>query len=504
VPEPNYLLRNARERTVSPYGSGQPLTRQELAELVNQAVYQASERVTTMDGLYIGKLERGVVRWPQDDYRTALRTVLRADTDRDLGFHPRRPSAPAATTDLVPPGAHPRASTGLPAGTGQKPARQARTLRHSKEQPADAGLEQLWTPGGLAVAFSLVEKVMPLTGTPLERRHFLALSGAALTAAAYEWLVADPVRLAASLAGRSADSALIADLNDGVDLLRRLDDKLGGKAIHSMVTEQLRLVVRVLRHSRYTEEDGRSLYAVAAELARLAGWTSYDAGDHGTAERYWLIGLRAAHEADAPAIGANILRCMAEQAYTTADPKTAVDLLRSARVGGRGRLTATESAMVAGILAIAHGRANDPRAAFIAADQAQQYIAESRPDEDPPYLYWAGPHIVELSAGSALLAADQAKAAIPHLRASVAGTPADNPQDLLQHQLILARAHAKAGDPDEAVSQIHDALDASPATSHRMVTGYLTEACQEIRAAGHPGAQDIRDHLKSVHVYADI
>jgi hypothetical protein len=95
-----------------------------------------------------------------------------------------------------------------------------------------------------------------------------------------------------------------------------------------MVTEQLRLVVRVLRHARYSQAASQSLYAIAAELARLAGWTSYDAGDHGTAQRYYLIGIRAAYEADAPGIGANILRCVAEQASSLGDPLSGVEILR--------------------------------------------------------------------------------------------------------------------------------------------------------------------------------
>ncbi|MBL7501618.1 hypothetical protein I6A84_06910 [Frankia sp. CNm7] len=334
-----------------------------------------------------------------------------------------------------------------------------------------------------------------MTSTPLERRRFLALSGLALAAAAHEWLVAEPARIAAALAGKTADSALIADLADGVDLLRRLDDKLGGQAVHGLATEQFGLVVRLLQHARYTQADGRSLYAIAAELARIAGWTSYDAGDHGTAQRYYLVGLRAAHEADAPGIGANILRCMAEQAYTAGDPHTAVDLLRSARAGARGRLTATESAVHAGILAIAYGRANDPKAAYVAADEAQKYIAQARPDNDPPYIYWAGPNTISLSVGSALLAAGQAQAALPHLQASVDSTAQDIPRDGLVHRMILARALARAGNPDQAVRLVHDAIDLSAVAASPSVVGYFTEACEEIRATGHPGVKDLTEHL---------
>jgi len=492
VGQPNRQLRHARERTASPRTPGHPISRQELADLVNATVFEMTGRVTPVDEHYIGKLERGVVRWPQDDYRTALRAILHADRDEDLGFHPHRPTGPDSGLPLALPGAR-RQTRAAVAERG--PARQhPRRLGHHREVSADTGLEQLWTAGGLSAAF---EEVAPLTSSPLDRRHFLTLTGAALATAAHEWLIADPPRLAASLAGKTADSALVADLSDGVDLLRRLDDKLGGQAVHSMVTEQFRVVIRVLQHARYSQEDGRSLHAIAAELARLAGWTSYDAGAHGTAQRYYLIGLRAAHEADAPGIGANILRCMAEQAYTGGDPRTAVALLRSARAGAKGRLSATENAVLSGVLAIAHGRADNPRAAHAAADEAQHHLAQAQPDEDPPYVYWAGPNTISLSIGSALLAAGQAQSAIPHLTESVDNTAPDIPRDVLVHRMILARAHAEAGSPDEAIRLIHQALDGSEVAASPSVTGYFTEAHRRIKATGHPGAQNLAEHARS-------
>ncbi|WP_148083604.1 hypothetical protein [Micromonospora sp. Llam0] len=50
-----------------------------------------SESEVRLDAAYIGKLERGDYRWPNQRYREALRIVLRAASDADLGFaSPRR------------------------------------------------------------------------------------------------------------------------------------------------------------------------------------------------------------------------------------------------------------------------------------------------------------------------------------------------------------------------------------------------------------------------------
>nr|WP_232328210.1 XRE family transcriptional regulator [Kibdelosporangium sp. MJ126-NF4]CEL18591.1 Putative arylsulfatase regulatory protein [Kibdelosporangium sp. MJ126-NF4]CTQ98076.1 Putative arylsulfatase regulatory protein [Kibdelosporangium sp. MJ126-NF4] len=90
--EPNEQLRRARERVESPHATGEPLSRQELAELVNKWVFEYTGRNIALDANYIGKLEQGVIRWPQDaDRRAAFRGVLGVKTDADLGFRrPRR------------------------------------------------------------------------------------------------------------------------------------------------------------------------------------------------------------------------------------------------------------------------------------------------------------------------------------------------------------------------------------------------------------------------------
>lgn len=98
MPEPNHRLREAREQRESPYVPGESLSRQELADMVNAWIHEHLGRVTCLTANYIGKLERGLVSWPNADYRAALRAILGARTDRDLGFRrPRRQRAVGVT-----------------------------------------------------------------------------------------------------------------------------------------------------------------------------------------------------------------------------------------------------------------------------------------------------------------------------------------------------------------------------------------------------------------------
>jgi hypothetical protein len=64
------------------------MSRSELATLVNALLFGPDKaRFGSFNANYVGKLERGEIHWPQDQYRAALRHILKADADEDLGFY---------------------------------------------------------------------------------------------------------------------------------------------------------------------------------------------------------------------------------------------------------------------------------------------------------------------------------------------------------------------------------------------------------------------------------
>lgn len=90
MPTANDQLRQARERTESPSQPGECLSRQELAELVNAYLWDHHHERVELDANYVGKLERGVIRWPGASYREALRSILGVSSDAALGLTNRR------------------------------------------------------------------------------------------------------------------------------------------------------------------------------------------------------------------------------------------------------------------------------------------------------------------------------------------------------------------------------------------------------------------------------
>ncbi len=206
----------------------------------------------------------------------------------------------------------------------------------------------------------------------LDRRGFLILGAGAATAAANQWLTADPAQMASALGGGRIDAALVSCLEARLPALRQMDHTLGGGCVRTVVDAELRLVTDLLSSGSYAEPIGQRLFAVAAELGRIAGWASCDAGRHAAAERYWMAGLRAAHVAGDRGIGANILKSMSLQRAEAEDSAGALALARAAREGATDeppRVTAMLTVRQARIHASRGERADCERLLLI-ADQA--------------------------------------------------------------------------------------------------------------------------------------
>ncbi|PUB32572.1 hypothetical protein C8K30_1011098 [Promicromonospora sp. AC04] len=86
----------------SPSGSGLPMSRSELAGLVNEYIQARTGRPSVLAGKEVGRWERGEVRRPGKLYRDALRAVLGAVSDEELGFFPAPRGVPRAAGPLRP------------------------------------------------------------------------------------------------------------------------------------------------------------------------------------------------------------------------------------------------------------------------------------------------------------------------------------------------------------------------------------------------------------------
>ncbi|WP_422647220.1 hypothetical protein [Actinoalloteichus caeruleus] len=142
----------------------------------------------------------------------------------------------------------------------------------------------------------------------------LAMSG--WTNPLRRWLIKPiegrPDHPAGSLTVGAAD---IAELRAVAEDSRRWDSRYGGGSWRSSaVLTCLRERAAPLLHGRYTDRVGRQLFSATAQLARLAGWTAFDAGQHAVAQRHYVQALRLARAAGDVPLGGYVLVCAALQA----------------------------------------------------------------------------------------------------------------------------------------------------------------------------------------------
>jgi transcriptional regulator with XRE-family HTH domain len=71
------------------------LTQGALARLVCAEIEKATGHQAAVEAQTISRIERGVITWPNHETRRALRTVLQADSDEDLGLYAKRTYADA-------------------------------------------------------------------------------------------------------------------------------------------------------------------------------------------------------------------------------------------------------------------------------------------------------------------------------------------------------------------------------------------------------------------------
>jgi len=418
---------------------------------------QATGRRPGVTNEMVSRWERNVSR-PSAYYRRLLRKLYEVG-DAHLGFRPPLPG------EIV---IHP-------------------WDRLEETHPAAAS----WTMGGTARALRAA-----VEGAAMDRRAFLAAAGLGATGISRDWLLAPGLTSAASTSGRALPPETVDQLETITGQLRRMDDQLGGGDLHPVIRQHLIFTVSLISDRRYHDPTGRRLHTIAAELARLAGWASFDAGRHGAAQRYYAAALHAAHTAGDRALGANVLgfaSCQAKDLGQTGDAITLADAAVSGYPGRSPRVAAILHLR----LAEAHATAGNQRECRTAIDTAFTRLADPRPGGEPAWSYWINPAQAHAQAGYCHLTLGDQRAAQAHLCAALdLQDPADSREGALR-AILLASSYARQPQPDveQAAAHASSAVTAlsGPVASTRCV-GHLTRLTASLRPyRRQPAVRDLLD-----------
>ncbi|MCT2589838.1 transcriptional regulator [Streptomyces sp. N2-109] len=266
--------------------------------------------------------------------------------------------------------------------------------------PADTDLARPWTAQGL-------EGIVAdwVSGGLVDRRRFLAISGAGLIKVVAQYLdgTAGRGQYAPRISETYGANPLVDQVEHHLPMLQLLDDEHGGARHLPYVGAQFRAVGLLIHEGGHSSAAATRLIRALAEIGQLAGWMAFDSADHGLAQRYFATALRAAHQVNDFALCSHILGDLSFQAASRGHPADAIALGEAARRVSDAA-PHTVQASVLSRLAYAYasaGRDND----FAHTSGAARELIGSRDAgrEEPRWMYFLTDNHLNCQAGYSLV-----------------------------------------------------------------------------------------------------
>ncbi|MGW3148034.1 transcriptional repressor NsdA [Streptomyces sp. NPDC001177] len=268
-------------------------------------------------------------------------------------------------------------------------------LRAARQSPSVSGVDLPWTGPQTVALLSEFSR----SDLMLARRGFLGTSlalsaGPSLIEPMQRWLVPTPSGPLpepesepyhdSRRPGRLSKPEL--DLLESTTVMfRQWDAQCGGGLRRKAVVGQLHEVTDLLQEPQ-PEATARKLFKVAAELAELAGWMSYDVGLQPTAQKYFVLALHAAKEAGDKPLGSYVLSSMSRQMIHLGRPDDALELIHLAQYGSRDCASPRTQSMLYAMEARAYANMGQPGKCKRAVRMAEDTFAEvdewDEPDPD--------------------------------------------------------------------------------------------------------------------------
>ncbi|MFD7137706.1 hypothetical protein [Streptomyces sp. NPDC059894] len=275
----------------------------------------------------------------------------------------------------------------------------------------------------------------------------------------------------------SLSTATLEAFRSSIEDYWRRDDQHGGEALRPAIVGQLRYVVGLLKESRPPSIQN-GLYGIAAELARLTGWTYFDARQYSQARAYFTEALQLAKEIDDRQFMANVLACMSLQATYQDKPADSLALVTAAQDQARSALGTTPRvlSMLSMREAFAHATLGNRTSTHRALAEAHRQFEQIQVrDPDPAWVaYFDEPKLI-VDTGIAHGRLGEAATAEPLIADALRREDRTNQRGRAFHAFWLARTQLDQGKLDQACSTATQALESASAVASERVSGHLRE-----------------------------
>ncbi|MEV6510841.1 hypothetical protein [Streptomyces sp. NPDC051642] len=263
-------------------------------------------------------------------------------------------------------------------------------LRAARQAPSVSGVDLPWTAPQTVALLSEFSR----SDLMLARRGFLGASlalsaGPSLIEPMQRWLVPgpsahqpEPEPVSASRHVGRLSRPELELLESTTAMFRKWDAQCGGGLRRKAVVGQLHEVTDLLQEPQ-PEATTRKLFKVAAELAELAGWMSYDVGLQPTAQKYFVLALHAAKEAGDKPLGSYVLSSMSRQMIHLGRPDDALELIHLAQYGSRDCASPRTQSMLYAMEARAYANMGQPGKCKRAVRMAEDTFGDVHDWDDP-------------------------------------------------------------------------------------------------------------------------
>ncbi|MEU9331624.1 hypothetical protein AB0D49_00480 [Streptomyces sp. NPDC048290] len=239
--------------------------------------------------------------------------------------------------------------------------------------PAEAGDDTI----GLSLRGDPLDALLPMWRYELDRRRFLTSSAYSVAAAALPLSHVQDItaRTAAARAGYTVGMAEVAAVRDMIRAFSEMDERHGGQHGRSALVTYLRDDVAPLCRARFrTDEARRQMLSAAGRGVHLLGWKSYDAGQQGLAQRYYLQSYALAAESGLRGQDGFVMRTMAMQGLRLHRPEHCLGLAETGLNRAKGRVDAQTEALFRVVHAHTLAKSGKRRAALAEAEHARTLL----------------------------------------------------------------------------------------------------------------------------------
>ena len=298
------------------------------------------------------------------------------------------------------------------------------------------------------------------------------------------WMLARPEVSRGHSGGQHVGLGDVEAVRQTTRMFLGLDFRYGGGHARSALAQYFAQDVMPLLNGSYVADVGTQLYSAAAEVAELLGWTAYDLGRHGLAQRYLVQSLRLAQAANDRTLAARVMASLSHQANYLGRYQIAAQLARAAQEGARMTASPAAMTMFLAMEARALAGAGDQRAVSNLLHEAEVTFERCDVTSEPEWIRYFD-H-AELAGEAAHCFRDLRIPLRTHefVSRAVELTDPAYARTLAFVRLVQAAAHVHQGEPERAAAIAADVVEqAGPLKSERYLR-YLRDLLADLESHG--------------------